>query len=149
MNNELGKVIKNNRIRLGMSQIDLSKITGVDPKTISLIERGVRKKPNPDTLLKLSKVLDCIDIRLFYLANYNQNDISKIIRLIEDDEYNYSFEITIKGYGKTYAGDIQEAYEHVQEDLDNQISIKNMNNDNGNVIFEKKYKVMLDFDKDI
>ena len=78
MNNELGNTIKKNRIRLGMSQTDLSKITGVDTKTISLIERGIRRKPTPETLIKLASVLDCVDINVIYNIFGDNYDCRKI-----------------------------------------------------------------------
>lgn len=117
MNNELGNTIKNNRIRKGLSQIDLSKITGVDSKTISLIERGIRRKPKMETLFKLGNVLDCIDIRLFYLAGYTNTEITEGIRFLEDDTYEYNFIIILKGKGIISAGDVNEASEYAEEDL--------------------------------
>lgn len=56
-NNVLGYELKIDRLRRGLSQIELSKLTGVDAKTISLIEKGIRKKPKPETIYKLSKVI--------------------------------------------------------------------------------------------
>ncbi len=148
MNNELGITLKKNRIRLGLSQIELSKITGVDPKTISLIERGIRRKPHVDTILKLAEVLECIDIRLLYLAGYTQNDIKDLIRLIEDDTYKYNFTITIKGYGITYAGDEQEAREYAEEDIKDCIAMQNFKNDSGEVSFNNKnISILIDFEE--
>lgn len=45
-NNVLGYELKIDRLRRGLSQIELSKLTGVDAKTISLIEKGIRKNRN-------------------------------------------------------------------------------------------------------
>ena len=39
----LGEIIKNRRLELGISQIELSKIAEIDCKTISFIERNIRK----------------------------------------------------------------------------------------------------------
>ena len=145
MENELGNEIKKNRILLGMSQTDLSRITGIDTKTISLIERGIRRKPKPETLLKISEALKLIDVRLLYLAGYSNNEIT---RTLEDDTYNYKFQIIITGHGRTYAGDLTEAYEYVQEDIDEQLAVMNVSDEHGEVIFNKNYKVIVDFDKD-
>lgn len=148
MNNELGITLKKNRIRLGLSQIELSKITGVDPKTISLIERGIRRKPHVDTILKLAEVLECIDIRLLYLAGYTQNDIKDLIRLIEDDTYKYNFTITIKGQGITYAGDEEEAREYAEEDINDCITMQSFKDDSGEVLFnDDNVSILVDFEK--
>ena len=50
MNYELGNEIKEKRMYLGFSQADLAILTGTDIKTISLIERGARQKPKPETV---------------------------------------------------------------------------------------------------
>ncbi len=148
MNNELGITLKKNRIRLGLSQIELSKITGVDPKIISLIERGIRRKPHVDTILKLGEVLECIDIRLLYLAGYTQDDINELIRLIEDDTYKYNFTITIKGHGITYAGDEQEAIEYAKEDIKKHLKLSNFKDDSGVLLFNKDFSVTIDFNRE-
>jgi len=122
MNNELGNTIKNNRIRKGLSQIELSKISGIDTKTISLIERGIRRKPKMETLLKLAEVLDCIDIRLLYLAGYDNSEITEGMRYYEDDTYEYDFMIILKGKGVTYAGDVEEAKGIAHEDIEDFIT---------------------------
>lgn len=146
MNNELGNTIKNNRIRLGMSQTDLSKITGIDTKTISLIERGIRKRPNPDTLLKLAEVLECIDIRLLHLAGYKQEEINEILRYIEDDTYEYDFYILIKGHGITYAGDVEEARDYANEDIVESLpELNSIKDEYGEISFDDNYYVITDF----
>ena len=146
MNNELGNIIKKNRIRLGLSQTDLSKITGIDTKTISLIERGIRRKPKPETLLKLAEVLECIDIRLMYLAGYNQDDITEVIRLVEDDKYEYDYLVILKGHGVTYAGDVEEAREYAQEDIEDSITpITELSDEYGTIIPDENYYIITDF----
>ena len=146
MNNELGNTIKKNRIRLGMSQTDLSKITGVDTKTISLIERGIRRKPTPETLIKLASVLDCIDIRLMYLAGYEQKDISETCRILEDDRYEYAYIVILKGHGVTYAGDVEEAKEYAKEDIDESITpITELKDEYGEIIPDDNYYIITDF----
>jgi transcriptional regulator with XRE-family HTH domain len=52
------------RLRHGLSQVDLSKRSGVAQNTISDIETG-RRNPRPSTLRKLAKALD-VDVGDFY-----------------------------------------------------------------------------------
>ncbi len=130
MDNKLGRIIKDGRIIKGMSQTDLAKITGVDTKTISLIERGVRKKPNIDTLLKLAKVLNIKDISLLILAGYTQKEVSELLFDIKEEDYEYSFEFKIKGHGKLSAIDLDEAKILIEDDLHKFLSIKNLKSEN-------------------
>ena len=134
MNNELGRIIKDRRIIKGMSQNELAKITGIDPKTISLIERGVRRKPNIDTLLKLAEVLNIADIKLLCLAGYTQKEVSEQLFGIEEKDYEYSFEFAIKGHGKLSALDLEEAKLLIEDDLHRFLSIKNVQSKNFEVI---------------
>ena len=147
MNNELGKCIKYNRLRLGYSQNELSRLTGVDSKTISLIERGIRRKPLPDTLIKLSEVLGCIDVRLLYLAGYTQNEISLMLNDF-DDEYRYKFHVLITGYGTTHADEIDEAYDSAYEDIKDSVNLIDFKNEFGETFFNKDFAILIDFDKD-
>ena len=80
MKNELGNIIKEQRMYWGLSQTELSKRTGIDIKTISLIERGVRRKPIPETLKKLSEALDIYDIDLLELAGYTEEEKIKYLK---------------------------------------------------------------------
>lgn len=54
---ELGRKIKEKRVGLGLSQEELSSLSGVSSKFISDIERGV-KKPSFATVYKLLSALD-------------------------------------------------------------------------------------------
>jgi XRE family transcriptional regulator of biofilm formation len=47
------------RKELGISQIDLSKATGISNEYLSKIERGRKENPSMDILNKLSKALNC------------------------------------------------------------------------------------------
>ena len=53
MKKELGQIFKEERMKRGLSITELAKFSRVDPKTISMIERGIRKKPNSNTLFNL------------------------------------------------------------------------------------------------
>lgn len=75
INNNLSVIIKTARETLKISQRELSRRSGVDNNTISKIEKGVRKKPNVISLIKLSDVLD-IDIgKLLKASGYSKNEI--------------------------------------------------------------------------
>ena len=58
MNNKLGNSIKLRRNELGLSQSELSRLSGVDRTTISKIESGERKNPLITTLNKIFRILD-------------------------------------------------------------------------------------------
>lgn len=58
MNNKLGNSIRRRRNQLGLSQSELSRLSGVDRTTISKIENGERKTPLITTLNKIFKILD-------------------------------------------------------------------------------------------
>ena len=87
MKKELGQIFKEERMKRGLSITELAKFSGVDPKTISMIERGIRKKPNSNTLFKLYEVLDLplTHAELYYLAGYNKREIKKEIEKYEDN----------------------------------------------------------------
>lgn len=78
MNKILGDVIRSAKTLKGYSQVDVYSLTGVDPKTISLIERGLRNKPKKETLIKLAIALDLSIYNLLLLAGYDENDINSV-----------------------------------------------------------------------
>lgn len=82
-NNKLGTVIKEARIKLGISQRELSRRAYVDIAEISRIEAGTRKKPNVLTLIKIAFTLEINSITLMKLAGYTNQEI--------DMYNNYSF----------------------------------------------------------
>ena len=147
MNNELGKYIKCNRLRLGYSQNEVSRLSGVDPKTISLIERGVRRKPLPETLFKLSEILELIDVRLLYLAGYTQEEISTILNEY-GKEYRYSFHILISGHGRAYADDIDDAYNSTYNNIKELVELVDADDEFGETQFNKDFSILIDFDED-
>ena len=52
-NKTLASVVKNAREKIGISQRELSRRTGIDNNTIAKIEKGERKKPNVLSLRKI------------------------------------------------------------------------------------------------
>lgn len=54
----LGRRLRAERGRQGLSMRELTAKSGVPPTAISEIERGVRKRPRVTTLAKLAKALD-------------------------------------------------------------------------------------------
>ena len=116
MNNELGNEIKKSRMYRGFSQADLAILTGTDVKTISLIERGARQKPKPETIKKLAKALDLYDLDLLRLAGYTkeeQIDYMKNIRNEKRIEFDYT--VLYKGHGMLYAHDKEDAELYLNE----------------------------------
>lgn len=76
MNNKtLASVVKEAREKLGISQRELSRRTGIDNNTVAKIEKGERKKPNVLSLRKLSSVLLIDYEELMKLCDYSKEDI--------------------------------------------------------------------------
>ncbi len=155
---EFGSIIKKERIKKGLSITELSKMTGVDIKTISFIERGFRKKPKLDTLFRLANVLECITFDMMKSIGYSQNEI--VIYLCDDEdeedyeddenlsEYKFGFHIALHGYGKVLASDIDEAYDNAEEIIRDHLGLNNYKSDCENMFFNKEYSILYDFDKD-
>jgi len=57
MENEIGELIKEARMKKGLSQGDLAKLTGINRADISKYETGYRK-PLSENLLKIVRGLD-------------------------------------------------------------------------------------------
>ena len=74
-NKTLASVVKNAREKLGISQRELSRRTGIDNNTVAKIEKGERKKPNVLSLRKISFLLNLNLEELLKLAGYNEQDI--------------------------------------------------------------------------
>lgn len=80
MNNKtLSEIIKNARIKKGISQRELSRQTDIDNNTIAKIENGSRRKPNPLSLKKLAFVLNLELSELLVLSGYSKTDIDLIL----------------------------------------------------------------------
>lgn len=71
----LANVVKSAREKVGISQRELSRRTGIDNNTLAKIEKGERKKPNVLSLRKLSVVLKIEFEKLLELADYSEEDI--------------------------------------------------------------------------
>ena len=74
----LASVVKEAREKLGISQRELSRRTGIDNNTVAKIEKGERKKPNVLSLRKLSTVLRIDIAKLMKLAEYNEEEIEAV-----------------------------------------------------------------------
>ena len=80
MNNKtLASVVKEAREKIGISQRELSRITGIDNNTIAKIEKGERKKPNVLSLKKLSSVLNLSLEDLMELCDYSKEEIEATV----------------------------------------------------------------------
>ena len=108
----LGELIKKRRKKLGISQRELSRKTGVDNNTIAKLEKGTRKKPNTLALKKIAYVLK-IDIRkILTLAGYSQEDIDYECSLTTNNITMQSNDGNIILYGeevKDYFRDLRNA----------------------------------------
>ena len=74
-NPEFSKLYKETREKIGISQRELSRRTGIDNNTLAKIEKGERKKPNVLSLRKISFLLNLDLEELLKLAGYNDQDI--------------------------------------------------------------------------
>jgi len=67
--NELGKIIKQQRVMSGLTLCDLAQASGVSPSHLGRIERGERF-PSAHTLRKIAKPLGFSEGELFAFAGY-------------------------------------------------------------------------------
>lgn len=87
----LASLVKEAREKLGISQRELSRRTGIDNNTLAKIEKGERKKPNVLSLRKLSLVLDLSLDELMKLANYDEGEFNIISnRVINKEKIDYN-----------------------------------------------------------
>jgi len=82
----LASVVKDAREKLGISQRELSRRTGIDNNTVAKIEKGERKKPNVLSLRKLALILDLSLDELMKLANYDESEFNIISNKIINKE---------------------------------------------------------------
>ena len=75
MFNSLAEALSVSREKLGITQREVSRRTGIDNNTIAKIEKGERKKPNTLSLKKLAYILDIDQDYLLQLAGYNDEEI--------------------------------------------------------------------------
>lgn len=62
----MGNKVKEYREKKNMTQVDLSRKSGVSRVTISQIERGVERNTSTRTLLKLARALDTTVEKIFF-----------------------------------------------------------------------------------
>ena len=129
MNNKtLASVVKEARDKLGISQRELSRMTGIDNNTLAKIEKGERKKPNVLSLQKLSVVLKLDIAKLMKLADYSDD----AIQAIANNNYN-SFAIHNENMPVIMLADIindskeQILIRKILKELLDECDIKNMN----------------------
>ena len=129
MNNKtLASVVKEARDKLGISQRELSRMTGIDNNTLAKIEKGERKKPNVLSLQKLSVVLKLDIAKLMKLAGYSNDAIQAIV----NNNYN-SFAIHNENMPVIMLADIindskeQILIRKILKELLDECDIKNMN----------------------
>ena len=144
----LGQIIKNKRIELGLSQVYLSKLSGVDCKTISYIERNIRKKPIPETLFNLGDALELDIYSLFKTSGYTDEEMDLIF---DDRERNYSFDFTITIEGNAYvsADNIQDAKDIAAKEIATELLNASNNNELLNDIFyDSKLSILIKVKED-
>ena len=66
---EIGRIIKQQRIFLGLTRAELGKRAGLSSSVICRVERGERF-PTARTLHKLAKALDISEVELLIYAGY-------------------------------------------------------------------------------
>lgn len=144
----LGQIIKNRRLELGLSQTELSKLSGVDSKTISFIERDIRKKPIPETLLNLGDALNLEHGALFVISGYTEEELSGIFGE-EEKTYSFNFTITIKGNAYIDAENTQETKDIAAKEISTEL----LNAANGNellndILHDSKLSILIEIKKD-
>lgn len=116
MNYNLANVLRNERMKLNISQSELARRVGVDRTTILKIENGERQKPTIDTLVRLSKGLNINLSLLLELSGYTSKNILDD-RIDEDDdiddEFITQYTITIKGEIVTNDNNKEDAFKNI------------------------------------
>ena len=113
MNCNLANVLRNERMKLNISQSELARRVGVDRTTILKIENGERQKPTIDTLIRLSKGLNINLSLLLELSGYTSRNIFKDSIEENKEKSLTEFIITIKGDFITDVANKEEAFKNV------------------------------------
>ena len=113
MNCNLANVLRNERMKLNISQSELARRVGVDRPTILKIENGERQKPTIDTLIRLSKGLNINLSFLLELSGYTSRNIFKDSIEENKEKSLTEFIITIKGDFITDVANKEEAFKNV------------------------------------
>lgn len=144
----LGNIIKNKRLELGLSQVELSKLSGIDSKTISFIERDIRKKPIPETLLNLSEALDLKFVELCRISGYTDEEIEDMFGDLEET-YPFNFTITIKGNAFIDAENITDAKDIAAKEISTEIiNAANNNELLKEILHDSKLSILIEIKKD-
>jgi len=83
----IGKLIKQRRVSIPLTLIELSRTSGVSQSHIGRIERGERL-PSAHTLRKIAKPLGFIEEDLFMIAGFishSSNDVGNAISKVNDN----------------------------------------------------------------
>lgn len=147
MEKELGQIFKEERIRRRLSITDLAKLSRVDPKTISLIEKGVRKKPNYNTIKNVAEILWLEPIDMLHVAGYTDEEIKEHEVGPEENATEFTFHVIITGHGKVYAENLEQAYDYIEEIITDQVQPKDFKDEYENTIFNKNFNIIVDFER--
>ena len=87
-----GQLIKKKRREKGYTQQDLAAMIGIQPKSISFIERGINL-PASENIFALAKILDLsLDEFIFGYSKFDANfcieDINDLLNSLSDDDRN-------------------------------------------------------------
>ena len=112
----LGRIIRSRRLSLNISQRELAAKMHCDVKTISEIEKGIRKKPRIETLEKLSDELfielnDLLDYAGYddELAMYYESIDEEPENEIDETRIPFSYVLIITGKGLVNSNNYDEA----------------------------------------
>lgn len=114
--NLLGRIIRSRRLSLNISQRELAAKMHCDVKTISEIEKGIRKKPRIETLEKLSDELFIELNDLLDYAGYD-DELAMYYESIDEEPENekdetripFNYVLIITGKGLVNANNYDEA----------------------------------------
>ncbi len=160
----LASIVKSAREKLGISQRELSRRTGIDNNTLAKIEKGERKKPNVLSLRKLSMVLGIDVKKLMKLCDYTKEEIEIIdnkiytniaiknddssITLIDEYIKNFKYDILAKNVlldfiNKKEYKNVKE-YENLKQTEKNKVdkAFKNMVNTINEDIAKMEYAIV-------
>ena len=124
--NNINKILKEERIRAGISIRELAKLAGVSPTTICEIEKDRGTKNTFATIAKIAKVLD---INLNYLAdginNYEEKeDNNYVITVRKIDENCIQFESENKGLLLDFLKNISYETDSIDLNIGEEIKLK-------------------------
>lgn len=88
-----GKLVRKHRLAKGYTQQKLSVLIGIQPKSVSFIERGLNY-PSPENIFKLAEVLDIsLDEYVFSYCKFNQTisnqEINNMIEHLSEKEKRF------------------------------------------------------------